>query len=133
VVVEGGVFYLEKMGRGRTAIAAHGVLKRDVCEHIARLVKAAPEADIIVDLAGRPCRLESLIRGEISGVEERRPPPQFPVNFDAGVVKEPIRVAVLARYKEGRPSTIRFSRGGQYERNHPTHKTGTGSHPTRHP
>jgi len=57
------------MGRGRTAIAAHGILKRDVCEYIARLVKAAPKADVIVDLAGRPCQPEGVVRREIGGVE----------------------------------------------------------------
>ncbi len=88
------------MRRGRTAIAAHGVLKRDVCEYITRLVKAASKADIIVDLAGHPCRPESLVRGEISGVEERRPPAQLFNDFGGSVIEESIRVAVLARCKE---------------------------------
>ena len=86
--------------RGRTAIAAHGVLKRDVCEYIARLVKAASKADIIVDLAGRPCWPEGLVRGEIGGVEKPWPPAQLFLDFDGVVVEEPVRVAVLARYKD---------------------------------
>lgn len=96
------------MKRIRTAIAAHGVLKREVCEYIARLVKAASEADIIVDLAGHPCRPESLVRGEISGVEEPRPPGQLFSDFDSCIVEEPIRVAVLARYKEEEMGKCQF-------------------------
>ena len=84
----------------RTAVAAHGPLKCDVCEHIAGPVEVAPEAGIVVDLAGPPCRPESVVRGEIGVVEERRPPAQLRQDFGVGIVEEPVRVSVLARYKQ---------------------------------